>query len=38
LLWVGGLLAVGFGLFAIEYLFGARTRPEGAERGDPSVR
>jgi amino acid transporter len=38
LLWVGGLLAVGFGLFAVEYVLGSRDRPEGARRGDPSIR
>jgi amino acid transporter len=35
LYWCAGLLAVGVVLFVIEYLFGKRTRPPGAERGDP---
>ncbi|WP_139977710.1 APC family permease [Nocardioides litoris] len=38
LLWVGGLLAVGFVLFAAEWFLGGRTRPAGAGRGDPSAR
>ena len=37
LLWCAGLVAVGVVLFAIEYLFGTQDRPEGAERGDPSL-
>lgn len=37
LLWCAGLLAVGGVLFLAEYLFGKRTRPPGAERGDPEV-
>ncbi|MEO9324520.1 APC family permease [Nocardioides sp. C4-1] len=36
LLWCGGLVAVGFVLFALEYAFGGRNRPEGVERGRPS--
>lgn len=35
LLWCGGLVGVGLALFAVEYLFGARTRPAGAGRGEP---
>ena len=38
LLWVAGLLAVGFVLFLAEYFFGKqRNRPPGAERGDPEI-
>jgi amino acid transporter len=37
LIWCAGLIAVGVVLFLIEYLFGKRTRPPGAERGDPSA-
>ena len=37
LLWCAGLLAVGLGLFLLEYAFGSRSRPQGAERGDPTV-
>jgi len=35
LYWVGGLLAIGVGLFVIEYLFGSRDRPAGRGRGEP---
>ena len=35
LYWCAGLLALGAALFLVEYLFGKRTRPPGAERGDP---
>ena len=35
LYWNAGLLALGAALFLVEYLFGKRTRPPGAERGDP---
>ena len=38
LLWCAGLVGVGVVLFVIEYLFGSRDRPEGAERGDPSLK
>jgi amino acid transporter len=37
LYWCAGLVAVGVVLFLIEYLFGKRTRPPGAERGDPEA-
>ena len=37
LYWCGGLIAVGVVLFLIEYAFGTRNRPPGAERGDPAV-
>ena len=37
LLWCAGLVAVGVVLFLIEYLFGKRNRPPGAERGDPEA-
>jgi amino acid transporter len=36
LYWCAGLVAVGVVLFLIEYLFGKRNRPPGAERGDPT--
>ena len=36
LLWVAGLLALGFLLFLAEYFFGKRNRPPGAQRGDPA--
>lgn len=38
LLWCAGLVAVGVFLFVIEYFFGTQDRPEGAERGDPSLK
>ena len=38
LLWCAGLVAVGVVLFVIEYVFGSQDRPEGAERGDPSLK
>ncbi|MDF1602354.1 APC family permease [Nocardioides sp. YIM 152315] len=38
LLWCAGLVAVGLVLFAIEFFFGGQDRPEGAERGDPSLK
>ncbi|MGB0102080.1 MAG: APC family permease [Nocardioides sp.] len=38
LLWCAGLVAVGLVLFLVEYLFGRDDRPEGAERGDPSLK
>jgi amino acid transporter len=38
LLWCAGLIAVGVVLFAIEYFFGRQDRPEGTERGDPSLK
>ena len=38
LLWCAGLVAVGVVLFVIEYFFGTQNRPEGAERGDPSLK
>ena len=37
LYWCAGLVALGVVLFLVEYLFGKRTRPAGAERGDPDV-
>jgi amino acid transporter len=38
LLWVAGLLAVGFVLFLAEYFFGKqRNRPPGSKRGDPEI-
>jgi len=37
LLWCAGLVAVGVVLFLLEYFFGRQDRPEGAERGDPSL-
>ena len=37
LYWCAGLLGVGVALFLLEYLFGKRSRPPGAERGDPAV-
>ena len=37
LLWCAGLVAVGVVLFLLEYFFGSRSRPSGAERGDPTV-
>ena len=36
LIWCAGLLAVGVVLFVVEYAFGSRSRPPGAERGDPA--
>ena len=36
LLWVVGLLALGFVLLLAEYFFGKRNRPPGAKRGDPA--
>ena len=38
LLWCAGLVAVGVVLFVVEYFFGTQNRPEGAERGDPSLK
>lgn len=38
LLWCAGLVAVGVVLFVIEYFFGTQDRPEGSERGDPSLK
>ena len=35
LIWCAGLVGVGVVLFLIEYFFGGRDRPPGAERGDP---
>jgi amino acid transporter len=37
LIWCAGLIAVGVVLFLVEYFFGKRTRPEGADRGDPTT-
>jgi amino acid transporter len=37
LLWCAGLIAVGVVLFLIEYTFGSRNRPTGAQRGDPEA-
>jgi len=37
LYWCAGLVALGVLLFVVEYLFGTRTRPPGAERGDPAA-
>jgi len=37
LLWCAGLVGVGVVLFLIEYFFGRQDRPEGSERGDPSL-
>jgi amino acid transporter len=37
LLWCAGLLAVGVALFLLEYTFGNRSRPSGAEGGDLAV-
>jgi amino acid transporter len=37
LYWCAGLLAVGVVLFLVEYFFGSRTRPEDAERGEPTA-
>jgi amino acid transporter len=37
LYWCGGLVALGVVLFLVEYLFGKRTRPPGAGRGDPEA-
>ena len=37
LLWCAGLIGVGIVLFLIEYFFGRQDRPEGSERGDPSL-
>jgi amino acid transporter len=37
LIWCAGLLAVGVALFLLEYTFGNRSRPTGAERGDLAV-
>ncbi len=36
LIWCAGLVAVGVVLFLVEYFFGQRSRPPGAERGDPA--
>ncbi|MFC7494293.1 MULTISPECIES: APC family permease [unclassified Nocardioides] len=38
LLWCAALVGVGVVLFVIELLFGTQDRPEGAERGDPSLK
>jgi len=38
LLWCAGLVGVGLVLFLVEYFFGTRTRPAGAERGEPTAR
>lgn len=38
LFWCAGLVAVGVVLFVVEYFFGSQDRPEGAERGDPSLK
>ena len=32
-----GLVALGVVLFLLEYFFGKKTRPPGAERGDPAA-
>lgn len=37
LIYCAVLLAVGFLLFLAEYLWGKRSRPPGAERGDPNL-
>ena len=37
LLWCAGLVGVGVVLFLVEYFFGRQDRPEGSERGDPSL-
>jgi amino acid transporter len=37
LIWCAALIAVGGVLFVLEQLFGSRTRPPGAERGDPGM-
>jgi amino acid transporter len=37
LLWCAGLVAVGVVLFLLEYTLGSRSRPPGAEHGDPAV-
>ena len=36
-IWCAGLLAIGGVLFAAEYFFGRRSRPDGSERGDPAI-
>jgi amino acid transporter len=38
LLWCAGLVGVGVVLFLVEYILGSQDRPEGAERGDPSLK
>ena len=38
LLWCAALVGLGVALFAVEYLFGGRDRPEDAVRGDPSLK
>jgi amino acid transporter len=37
LLWCAALIGLGVVLYVLEQLFGSRTRPPGAEKGDPSV-
>jgi amino acid transporter len=37
LIWCAGLIGVGVVLFLVEYFFGQRTRPPGAERGEPTI-
>ncbi len=37
LIWCAGLIAIGVVLFLIEYAAGSRSRPPGAERGDPET-
>lgn len=38
LIWCAGLIGLGFALFLLEYFFGSQDRPEGARRGDPTIR
>jgi amino acid transporter len=38
LLWCGGLVGIGFVLFAVEYAFGSQDRPSGTRRGDSALR
>ncbi|WP_432476838.1 APC family permease [Nocardioides sp. GXQ0305] len=37
LIWCAGLLAIGVVLFLVEYFFGTRNRPPGAERDEPTA-
>lgn len=38
LLWCAALLALGLVLFVLELVFGSNDRPEGYDRGDPSLK
>ncbi len=37
LIWCAGLIGVGVVLFLVEYFFGQRSRPTGAERDQPTT-